>query len=51
LLAGDMISLDGGTAAYEYYIRNTMLGPVDGEILYCMIRNFKPRKIVEIVLH
>lgn len=33
---------------YEYYINNGGFESVDGEILYCMIRHFKPRKIFEI---
>ena len=33
---------------YQYYIKNPMFGSIDAEILYCMIRNFKPRKIIEI---
>ena len=33
---------------YEYYVNNDSFGPVDGEIAYCMIRHFKPRKIIEI---
>lgn len=33
---------------YQYYINNGTFESVDGEILYCMIRNFKPRKIIEI---
>jgi hypothetical protein len=33
---------------YQYYINNTWFGSVDGEILYCIIRHFKPRKIYEI---
>ena len=32
----------------EYYVQNGMFGAVDGEILYCMIRYFKPRRIIEI---
>ena len=32
----------------EYYINNTSFGSVDGEILYCMVRNFKPSRIIEI---
>lgn len=32
----------------EYYVRNRMFESVDGEILYCMIRHFKPRKVFEI---
>jgi hypothetical protein len=33
---------------YEYYVRNRMFEAVDGEILYCMIRHFKPKRIIEI---
>jgi len=33
---------------YQYYVNNGAFGPVDGEILYCMIRHFKPKKIFEI---
>jgi len=35
-------------APHEFYMNNTAFGPVDAEILYCMVRNFKPRKIIEI---
>ena len=34
--------------AGQYYVSNIMFGGVDGAILYCMIRRFKPRRIVEI---
>lgn len=33
---------------HKYYINNGWFGSVDGEILYCMIRHFKPKKIFEI---
>ncbi len=33
---------------YEYYIDNGIFGSVDGEILYCMVRDFKPRTIIEV---
>jgi len=33
---------------YEYFVNNPAFGPVSGEILYCMIRQFKPKKIIEI---
>lgn len=36
------------TVQYQYYINNGTFGAVDGEILYCMIRHFKPSKIFEI---
>ena len=33
---------------YQYYIKNGQFESVDGEILYCMIRYFQPRRILEI---
>lgn len=36
------------TIPYEYYVDNLAFESVDGEILYCMIRQFKPRRIYEI---
>ncbi|MGD0645498.1 MAG: class I SAM-dependent methyltransferase [Candidatus Bathyarchaeia archaeon] len=33
---------------YQYYVSNPMFGSIDAEILYCMIRYFKPLKITEI---
>ncbi|MGH2396323.1 MAG: class I SAM-dependent methyltransferase [bacterium] len=33
---------------YEYYLNNRYFESVDGEFYYCMIRRFKPRKIIEI---
>ena len=33
---------------YQYYINNDRFKSVDGEILYCMIRHFKPKRIIEI---
>lgn len=35
-------------APYQYYINNNYFFSVDAEILYCMIRYFKPKKILEI---
>lgn len=32
----------------SYYIDNNSFAEVDGEILYCMVRNFKPSKMIEI---
>lgn len=32
----------------QYYTDNPAFGAVDGEVLYCMIRHFKPRRIIEI---
>jgi hypothetical protein len=33
---------------HEYYIRNNSFESVDGEVLYCMIRHFKPSKVFEV---
>lgn len=33
---------------YRYYLNNSVFESVDAEILYCMIRHFKPRRIYEI---
>lgn len=33
---------------YEYFVKNGTFGSVDGEILYCMIRHFRPKRIIEI---
>ncbi len=32
----------------RYYLTNPMFGPVDAEMLYCMIRHHKPRTMIEI---
>ena len=42
-LPGDKTNID-----YEYYLRNGAFESVDGEILYCMVRHFKPGRIFEI---
>lgn len=39
---------DKSAKPHEYYINNGYFESVDGEIAYCMIRHFKPRKIIEI---
>ena len=36
------------SVSYYYYVNNASFESVDGEILYCMIRHFKPKKIFEI---
>lgn len=47
---GEYESFPGGKASkpYEYFVNNGGFESVDGEILYCMIRHFKPRRIIEI---
>ena len=34
--------------AHEYYVNNGFFEAVDGEILYCMIRHFKPKRVYEV---
>jgi len=34
--------------SYQYYVNNESFESVDGEIYYCMIRYFKPKRIIEI---
>ena len=35
-------------SSYQYYVNNGMYESIDGEILYSMVRHFKPKKIIEI---
>jgi len=44
----DSIPRNSTPIPYQYYINNVYFESVDGEILYCMIRHFKPKKIFEI---
>jgi len=34
--------------SYQYFINNITFGSVDSEILYCILRYFKPKRILEI---
>ena len=34
--------------SYRYFINNGAFESVDGEVLYCMVRHFRPRRIFEI---
>jgi len=34
--------------SYQYYTRNTSFSTINGEILYSMVRHFKPKKVLEI---
>jgi predicted O-methyltransferase YrrM len=34
--------------AHQYFVENGAFESVDGEVLYCMIRDFKPKRVVEI---
>lgn len=42
------IPISKPAAAREFFIDNGTFESVDAEMLYCMIRHFKPRKIIEI---
>ena len=44
----DRIPKEETGVPYEYYLNNGAFAGVDGEILYCMIRHFKPCKVFEI---
>lgn len=44
----DKFVLNKTAVPYQYFINNNLFESVDGEILYCMIRCFKPRRILEI---
>ena len=39
---------DRTSCAYQYFTDNGFFGEVDGEILYSMVRHFKPNRIIEI---
>lgn len=39
---------DKTSVPYQYYVNNGAIESVDGEILYCITRYFKPKKIFEI---
>jgi hypothetical protein len=44
----DRFPLAKTSCPYEYHVNNTQFESVDGEILYSMVRDLRPRKIVEI---
>jgi len=44
----DVFPKNNTSKPWQYYINNPNFGPVDAEILYCIIRHFKPKKIIEI---
>lgn len=44
----DRLPRNKTTNPYQYYLNNQMFDAVDAEILYCMNRHFKPKRIVEI---
>ncbi|MHB8565661.1 MAG: class I SAM-dependent methyltransferase [Nitrososphaerales archaeon] len=44
----DRFPLERTSVPYQYYVNNHGFESVDGELLYCFIRAFKPKKIIEI---
>ena len=44
----DRFPIDKPELSHVFYLTNPAIPVVDGEILYCMIRDVKPRKIIEI---
>ncbi|MGE5611849.1 MAG: class I SAM-dependent methyltransferase [Bacillota bacterium] len=40
--------MDRPEQPHQYFVKNGMFAGVDGEILYCMVRHFKPKRIFEI---
>lgn len=42
------LSRNDTTQPHDYFINNGAFESVDGEVLYCMIRHFRPKKIFEI---
>ena len=41
-------AVDRTEVPYEYYLNNAEFGLDDAEVLYCMIRHFKPKTVIEI---
>jgi hypothetical protein len=44
----EQFPLEKTAILHEYYVNNGLFESVDAEILYCMIRRFKPQQIIEI---
>ncbi len=44
----DLLPKEKTNIESKYYIKNGLYESVDGEILYCMIRHFRPQQIIEI---
>lgn len=44
----DAIPLEPTADPTQYYVRNNAFESVDGEILYCMVRYLRPRRVIEI---
>ncbi|MBS1992589.1 MAG: class I SAM-dependent methyltransferase [Cyanobacteria bacterium SZAS LIN-2] len=44
----DALPRDRGTVPHQFYLNNGTYQSVDAEMLYSMVRHFKPRKLIEI---
>ena len=44
----DKFPINRTATSHEYYLKNGAFQCVDAEILYCIIRHFKPRRILEV---
>lgn len=44
----DQFPNTGADRPYDYFFDNQSFGSVDGELLYCMVREYKPHSIIEI---
>ncbi len=42
------LRLDPSTNPLEFFLNNGFISPGDAEILYCMVRHFRPKRIIEI---
>ena len=44
----DQMPLEPTDVPHQYYINNRNFESVDGEVLYCMVRDIKPRRVIEV---
>jgi predicted O-methyltransferase YrrM len=44
----DLFPKQGNEAGHDYYLDNGGFRSVDAELLYCMIRHFRPRRMIEV---
>jgi hypothetical protein len=44
----EQFPLEKTAILHDYYVNNGSFGSFDGDILYCMIRSFKPHRLIEI---
>jgi methyltransferase family protein len=44
----EQFPLEATAVPHQYYVNNGTFESVDGEVLYCMIRHFKPKRVYEV---